>query len=198
MKVVIPNIKALSWASSWITFYIFIVSSSCGSNNGGCEQLCFNKIPSGTSCACQLGLKLTNDSKLCEDAFKDGRSLISTDSKTSRTNLAFFYIISFTSIITYQSYKQFYNFDRSKSKSLYIVQTRKYSCGNIYARDFSHCTDCPSVEPKALQRKQKFLPGIISLFGYIEKHHVTKLGNNILATVWRRIIDAMIVNQMDI
>ncbi|XP_028410904.1 uncharacterized protein LOC114533564 isoform X4 [Dendronephthya gigantea] len=47
------------------------VSNSCGGNNGGCQQLCFNKIPSGTSCACQLGFKLANDNKSCEDAFKD-------------------------------------------------------------------------------------------------------------------------------
>ncbi|XP_028394968.1 LOW QUALITY PROTEIN: uncharacterized protein LOC114519101 [Dendronephthya gigantea] len=45
--------------------------TNCGSNNGGCEHLCFHKVPSGTSCACQLGFKLANDNTTCEDAFKD-------------------------------------------------------------------------------------------------------------------------------
>jgi hypothetical protein len=57
-------------------FYIIQGTSNCGSNNAGCEQLCFHKFPTGTSCGCQLGMKLANDQKSCEDAFKDGKGIL--------------------------------------------------------------------------------------------------------------------------
>ena len=55
--------------------HCFIGTSNCGNNNGGCEQLCFHKVPFGTSCGCERGKKLADDGKKCEDAFKDGKSL---------------------------------------------------------------------------------------------------------------------------
>jgi hypothetical protein len=57
-------------------FYIIQGTSNCGSNNGGCEQLCFHKVPTGTSCGCQLGMKLTSDNKSCEDAFEAGKKVL--------------------------------------------------------------------------------------------------------------------------
>ena len=55
--------------------HCFIGTSNCGNTNGGCEQLCFHKVPSGTSCGCELGKKLADDGKKCEDGFKDGKGL---------------------------------------------------------------------------------------------------------------------------
>jgi hypothetical protein len=56
--------------------YVIQGTSNCANNNGGCEQLCFHKVPTGTSCGCQLGMKLTSDSKSCEDAFKAGKDIL--------------------------------------------------------------------------------------------------------------------------
>ena len=54
-------------------YSLFKGNSNCGSTNGGCEQLCFHEVPSGTSCGCEFGKKLAPDGKRCEDSFKDGK-----------------------------------------------------------------------------------------------------------------------------
>ena len=56
-----------------LLYFIDSGNSNCGNNNGGCEQLCFHMVPTGFTCACQLGMKLKADKKSCEDAFKDGK-----------------------------------------------------------------------------------------------------------------------------
>ncbi len=74
-------------------FYLILGTSNCGNNNGGCKQLCFHKVPTGTSCGCQLGLKLSNDSKSCEDAFKDGKGIVFRNYYKELTDLSLIKLI---------------------------------------------------------------------------------------------------------
>ena len=77
------HITLFTWTGQLKRSYAYSLSvfikgtSNCGNNNGGCEQLCFHKVSNSNSCGCQLGMKLKNDGKSCEEAFKDGKSILS-------------------------------------------------------------------------------------------------------------------------
>ena len=51
-----------------ITDVVFILDGNtdiCSLNNGGCDQICYNKCGREVECACGTGYKLTYDKKTC-------------------------------------------------------------------------------------------------------------------------------------
>ena len=60
---------------------LILGTSNCGRTNGGCEQLCFHKVPNGTVCKCQTGMTLASDGKSCENALKHGKGVTSCINK---------------------------------------------------------------------------------------------------------------------